>query len=224
VGLLGELRDGQLGATLPLALEALADGGHVVALHPGLDLAVALGCGAIPAATAAASPAPLPSAAPAPLPSAAPAATPLATTPVLAPSPSPATMDPACVGVAEWAAATEARLDAIQQLSDEADRLAGMYLLPEYVAAIADFASGVQIAAADQASQAVPEAAGEADDQALRTYAALADAASLFLQYYTVEMSYELYGRATSTYDQAKRMVNDLRRETGRLASACEGP
>jgi hypothetical protein len=52
VGLLGNVGGtGVVQATLPLALTSLADGGHVIALHPGLDLASVLSCGVIPATT-----------------------------------------------------------------------------------------------------------------------------------------------------------------------------
>ena len=49
VGLLGDLGGGQIQTTLPLPFANLVDGAHVVAFHLGLDLASALGCGAIPA-------------------------------------------------------------------------------------------------------------------------------------------------------------------------------
>jgi hypothetical protein len=224
VGLLGELGDGQLGSSLPLALGSLADGGHVVVLHRGLELAEAIGCGPIPALAVA----PGPAASAAPLPEGSPSAAPVATlttpaSPTPA-SPSPTAIDPACVGVADWSAATEARLDELQALSDEADRLAGLFDLPGYVGAIEAFAAAVQSAAAEQASRPVPGAASSVNDQALTTYAALGDAAALFLHYYTVEMTFEIYGLATSTWDQAKGMVSDLRRETSRLLATCEGP
>jgi hypothetical protein len=49
VGLLGDVgTTGQLATTVPLAFGDIADGGHVVAIHPGLDLSTALACGAIP--------------------------------------------------------------------------------------------------------------------------------------------------------------------------------
>jgi hypothetical protein len=50
VGLLGQLgTGGQAQATVPLPISTLADGTHVIALHPGLALATTLACGAIPA-------------------------------------------------------------------------------------------------------------------------------------------------------------------------------
>jgi hypothetical protein len=53
VGLLGQLgTGGQAQATVPLPISTLADGRHVVALHPGLTLTTTLACGAIPAVVA----------------------------------------------------------------------------------------------------------------------------------------------------------------------------
>ena len=49
VGLVGELgATGQAQATIPVPLSSLTDGGHAVALHPGLDFTSTLACGAIP--------------------------------------------------------------------------------------------------------------------------------------------------------------------------------
>lgn len=216
VGLLGDVASGQLQTVLPLAIEALADGRHVIVLHPGLDLAVALGCGAIPAADLGSAPA---SAVPLPAPSAA-----VATETDFSAAPTSAAVDPNCEGVATWADATDARLDALQDLADEADRLAALFDLPGYVGAIETYARAVHAAAADQLSQPVPAIAQEANDRALAAYATMFDAASLFLHYYTAEMTPDVYGRATSTYDQARRMVDELRRDTGRLTATCEGP
>jgi hypothetical protein len=81
LGLLGDVSSGQVQVTLPLPLSSLADGGHVIVLHPGLDLATALGCGSIPPAGR---PAPVVSAEPGPVVSAAPAPVAEAASPVLA--------------------------------------------------------------------------------------------------------------------------------------------
>lgn len=52
-GLLGDVgTTGQLAATVPVPFSTIADGGHVLVIHPGLDLATALACGAIPLAAA----------------------------------------------------------------------------------------------------------------------------------------------------------------------------
>jgi hypothetical protein len=49
VGLLGLLGGGgQAQATVPLPISTLADGKHVIALHPGLDFETSIACGAIP--------------------------------------------------------------------------------------------------------------------------------------------------------------------------------
>ncbi len=53
VGLLGDVgTTGQLAATVPVAFASIADGAHVVAIHPGLDLSTTIACGAIPRAAA----------------------------------------------------------------------------------------------------------------------------------------------------------------------------
>jgi hypothetical protein len=55
VGLLGDVgTTGQLAATVPVAYASIVDGAHVVAFHPGLDLATTLACGVIPVAAASA--------------------------------------------------------------------------------------------------------------------------------------------------------------------------
>jgi hypothetical protein len=218
VGLLGDLGDGQLQAELPLALETLADGGHVIVLHPGLDLALALGCGAIPAVDLVAPPpdsvAPLP----------APSAAVVTGGAGASAAPTSAVPEPGCEGVAAWAEASAARLDTLEDLADEADRLATLFDLPGYVAAIETYARAAEASAADQLSHPVPEIAQEANARALAAYATMVDAASLFLRYYTTEMTPDVFARAVSTHDQARRMVDELRRDTGRLTAMCESP
>lgn len=50
-GLLGDVgTTGQVAATVPVSFATIADGRHVLVFHPGLDLATALACGAIPEA------------------------------------------------------------------------------------------------------------------------------------------------------------------------------
>ncbi len=50
VGLLGDVgAAGQLSTMVPVSYGVVADGRHIVAFHPGLDLATTLGCGQIPA-------------------------------------------------------------------------------------------------------------------------------------------------------------------------------
>jgi hypothetical protein len=48
-GLLGDVgTTGQLATTVPLGFGAIADGAHVIAIHPGLELTTTLACGDIP--------------------------------------------------------------------------------------------------------------------------------------------------------------------------------
>jgi hypothetical protein len=131
---------------------------------------------------------------------------------------------PECKGVAAWADATDARLDEIQGLADEADRLASVFDLPGYVAAIQAYAAGVEAAAVAQLSPPVPALAQEANDRTLAAYATMLEAASLFLHYYTVEMTPQVFGQARSTYERAIGMAGQLRSDTARLGAMCEGP
>jgi hypothetical protein len=151
-------------------------------------------------------------------------AIPASAAPATTASSSAPAIDPACAGVPEWVEATNGRLDELQDLAAEAVRIAGLYDLAGYLAAIEDFSSAAQAAALDQAASAVPKAASPANDQALATYGAMIDAASLYIHYYTVEMTPQAYGLADAAYEQASRMAGDTRRELGRLTAMCEGP
>jgi hypothetical protein len=87
VGLVGTLAsNGQTQATIPAPLATLADGSHVIALHPGLDLGRVVACGAIPQTDV--GPAPEP----------------------------PPPVDDTCTGVPAWVTSAQARLARIQEL------------------------------------------------------------------------------------------------------------
>jgi hypothetical protein len=102
VGLIGELAaSGQAQALVPVPLATLADGSHVVALHPGLDFATVLTCGLIPASGLVPQPVPA--------------------------TPEPV-VDEACAGVPEWIAATKARLDRVTELEKELAKQSANYL------------------------------------------------------------------------------------------------
>ena len=105
VGLVGEIGgSAQVQATVPVSLGELADGGHVIALHPGLDLATTIACGAIPAAEVQVPPLPLPSAPAVPIETTGPSAE--------------------CQLMPEWIGVTERRLDRVQELLDAANKSA----------------------------------------------------------------------------------------------------
>jgi hypothetical protein len=91
--------------------------------------------------------------------------------------------------VAGWAEATEGRLAELADLAAEADRLASLFDLAGYLGAIQAYAQAVEAAAIDQQTQPVPAVAVEANDQAMAAYATMRDAASLFIRYYTMEMT-----------------------------------
>lgn len=68
VGLLGDVgTSGQLSTAVPVSFPSVADGAHVIAIHPGIDLSTTVACGPIPhVASGAAAPTTPASTAPAP--------------------------------------------------------------------------------------------------------------------------------------------------------------
>jgi hypothetical protein len=93
VGLIGEVVTGQAQGIVPVALSLLADGGHVVMLHPGIDFTTALACGVIPLT---------------------------AVGPVASVGPGPVVGD--CAGVAEWLTGVKAHLARLAELDAELAR------------------------------------------------------------------------------------------------------
>jgi hypothetical protein len=124
--------------------------------------------------------------------------------------------------VPEWVDATEARLDQLADLADEADRLAAAFDLPGYVTAIQTFSVAAEGAGIDQASGDVPDVAGAANDQAVAAFAAMYEAAALYLHYYTAEMTPQVFARAAAAYQEAQRKADAARREASRVSAECE--
>jgi hypothetical protein len=171
VGLLGDVgTTGQLAATVPVSFATIADGAHVLVIHPGLDLATALACGAIPRTDA-------------PLASVAPSAATSSVLPTLAPTSAP-TADAACDGMDTWVAATLARFDAVKQMSDDLTTTmnAGMAAYAQALAANALAAQRLQI---DQQGYAVPASARDAQAVVIRMLQKVAEAYDLMAQAYT---------------------------------------
>ena len=133
VGLIGELAaSGQGQALIPVPLATLADGSHVIALHPGLDFATILACGLIPASGLV--PGPVPA------------------------TPEPV-VDATCAGVPEWITATKARLDRLTELDKELAKQSANYLptLANHVGQIGAMISQMQAEIVPPASAAAHE-------------------------------------------------------------------
>ena len=197
VALLGDVSaGGQVQVSVPVAFETLADGGHLLAFHPGLDMTTLVGCGTIPTATllpgpedAAASAAPpiasgappIASLAP-PVSSLAPVAEPVVPPATQAPlpmeEPAPATTpDAACVGVPDWISSTEARLTRIDEALSDLNAIAGRYDLPAYLAGLASFEGELGTMATRQAEEPVPGLAGELNVKVVEGFTTYMDAA-----------------------------------------------
>jgi hypothetical protein len=174
VGLLGDVgTTGQLASIVPVSFATIADGSHVLAIHPGLDLTTALACGAIPLTNVTLPSAPAATMAPTVAPTVAP------TTP---PTPEP-TLD-ACAGIEPWVTATLARFDAVKRMSDDltVTMNAG---IAAYAQALAANAVAVQQLQIDQQGTEVPASAADAQAAVIKMLQKLAEAYDLMAQAYT---------------------------------------
>jgi hypothetical protein len=182
VGLLGDVgTTGQLAATVPVSFATIANGSHVLVVHPGLDLATAIACGAIPRIDAPAATMP-PTAAPTMIPTTPPTAAPTmipTTPPTAAPTP-----DTACAGVDTWVAATLARFDSLKQMSDDLTTTMNAGIAA-YAQALAANAVAVQQLQIDQGAAEVPASAADAQAAVIRMLQKLAEAYDLMAQAYT---------------------------------------
>jgi hypothetical protein len=234
IALLGDVgAGGQVQVTVPVPFETLADGGHLLAFHPGLDLTTLVGCGAIPAATLPpvpvdppASPAlPIASEAP-PLPSLPPAAelvVPLATEASLSTEePAPvATPDVACAGVPDWISGTEARLARIDEGLSDLNAIAGRYDLPAYLAGLASLEGELGTMATSQADGPVPAPALELNARVVESITTFMDAARQIYDSLTVSVDLETYSRAVGRYEAATALLGEVRRDLGSLKGRC---
>ena len=152
VGLVGELgAGGQAQAIVPVPLSSLADGGHAVALHPGLDFTTTLACGAIPQVAALPpAPEPLPEPVPEPEPP---------------PDPPEPDADPECVGVPEWLTATRARFDELSANETELSRVSADPAA--YAAALGEQIGRVNAMIAEMQAESVPTVAAAGQRQLL---------------------------------------------------------
>ena len=225
VALLGDLgTGGQVQVTVPVPFETLTDGGHVVAFHPGLDMATLVGCGVIPA-VAAPPDAPAASLAP-PAPSLAPLevlpepAPTLAQPPPPEPAPTPAP-DPACLEVAPWIELTEGRLTRVSEALSDLDATAARYDLPAYLAGLASLEGELRVMASQQAQGPVPAAAADLNQRALGTYEAYMDAARQLYESLTISVDVNNYSRALGQYEEATQLMGEVQRGLGELKGRC---
>lgn len=205
VGLLGDVgTTGQLAATVPVSFATIADGAHVLAIHPGLDLATAVACGAIPRID-------IPVVSPAP--SAAATATPTAP-PTAAP-----TTDMACAGVDTWVTSALSRFDAVKRMADDLTTTmsAGM---AAYAQALADNAVAVQQLQIDQQGVAVPAPAADAQPAVIRMLQKLAEAYDLMAQAYTSGNTAVLQ-QGLSAASEAQGLATAARTAIREVATPC---
>lgn len=205
VGLLGDVgTTGQLAATVPVSFATIADGAHVLAIHPGLDLATAFACGAIPRIDD-----PLGSAAP-------PAAA--TTAPTVPPTAAPTT-DTACAGVDAWVSATLSRFDAVKRMADDLTTVqnAGM---AAYAQALAANAVAVQQLQIDQQGAAVPASAADAQAAVIRMLQKLAEAYDLMAQAYTSGNTAVLQ-QGLSAASEAQGLATAARTAMREVATPC---
>ncbi|HKZ91383.1 MAG TPA: hypothetical protein VJZ50_04530 [Candidatus Limnocylindrales bacterium] len=235
VALLGDVGvSGQVQLTVPVSFEMLTDGAHVVALHPGLDMATQLGCGAIPAVVAPVPDGPDASAAPTPVPVDAPPAlqpieaptSPPTPEPTHAPTPGPTlaptpTLDPACVGVEPWIAATEGRISRISEALSDLNTVAGRYDLPAYLAGLASLEGEVQVMVSRQSQEVVPGVAGEVNGRAISAFETYVDAARQIYDSLTTSVDVNTYSRAMSRYQEATELIGEVQRGIGELRGRC---
>ena len=206
VGLLGDVgTTGQLAATVPVSFATIADGGHVLVVHPGLDLAAALACGAIPLTDV-------------PIASATPTAAGPTVEPTLVPTAAP-TADTACAGVDTWVSATLARFDAVRQMADDLTTTmnAGM---AAYAQALAENVVAVQRLQIDQQAGAVPASAGDAQSAVIRMLQKLAEAYDLMAQAYTSGNTAVLQ-QGLSAASEAQGLATAARTAIRSIATPC---
>jgi hypothetical protein len=204
VGLIGQIpATGQASAIVPVPLATLADGGHVVALHAGLDFATALACGAIPA-TPGLDPGPAATVPPGP-----------GATPTAAP------VDQACVGVPDWVAMATGHLDRFDRLEADLGRQTADF--NAYMATLASTIGQVGVMVEDLRTSLPPEAAADAHAQLLAAFEdsllggrTLSDA--------LMAGDTGLYQQALSIGNQAREARLKVRTLVGELQGRCPAP
>lgn len=209
VGLLGDVgTTGQLAATVPIPFAVIADGTHVLAFHPGLDLATAIACGAIPrSAGAGASAGPGASGHPVPT-----------TAPTAAPVPSP-TADAACEGMDTWVADTLARYATLKSIATDLGVVANAGM-DAYARALAQASVTVQQVIIDQQRAAVPDAAREVQADIIKAYQKLVEAYDLMAQAYATSDT-GLLQQGLSAASEAQATATAASAAMRRVATPC---
>lgn len=143
-------------------------------------------------------------------------------TPEPAPTPAPTpTGDPACIGAAEWMTRTSERLDRIDALMAEADKIAGRMDLAGYTAAVASLEGQLYDMIARQTQEPVPLIAAEANAKVVTAYEVLADAAAQLLDAFATGTDLAAYNRAVARVQEAVELMTDARRDIGQIKGRC---
>ncbi len=215
VGLVGDVgTTGQVAATIPVSFAVVADGAHVLALHPGIDLSATIACGTIPLVATTSTPAPGASAAPAP-PT---AAAPTQAAPTAAPTPEP-TADTACAGVEAWVTGTLARFDAVKAMADGLATAmnAGM---AAYAQTLADTALSVQRLQIEQQQAVVPGPAKDAQSAVMDMLRKLAEAYDLMAQAYSTG-NMAVLQQGLNAASEAQALGSSARSAVRQVATPC---
>jgi hypothetical protein len=128
-------------------------------------------------------------------------------------------MDPACVGVVDWAEATIARFDRIEELRVEAREVPAL----ELIGFIASFGGEVAGMSARQETGPVPERAAEANTRAIEAFGIIEESADM--QYDGLSAA---GGGGSATladgqrrFDEGMEAVNEARKDAERLIGQC---
>jgi hypothetical protein len=130
-------------------------------------------------------------------------------------------MDPACLGVADWVAATEARITRVNEALADLSAIAGRYDLPAYLSGLASLEGEMQVMLASQAQEPAPAAAAGANAQAITAFETYIDAARQIYDSMTVSVDVNSYSRAMARYDEARTLVGEVQRGIGQLKGTC---
>jgi hypothetical protein len=132
------------------------------------------------------------------------------------PSAAPVLLDPDCAGVPEWAEATLARFDRIDELQIEGVEASG----PELMSFLATASGQIAGIAARQEAGPVPGLAAEANALAIKAYGIIEESADV--QYEGLsEADGVAVTKGLRLFDDGMDLVNDARKEIGRLMGRC---
>lgn len=201
-GLVGNLSAaGQVASTIPVGIATLADGAHVIAIHPGLDVTRALACGAVPAT---------------------------AIDNVVPPlggegggQENPA--QPGCDAVRAWITATTTRLDQLQKLQDDANRAGGGTDVQAYLSVVATNMGVLRSMVLELRAQALPPEAASLQEQLINALTTAFDSGDLLLRAFT-DGDPTAYQDALAKGKAANDLVLKVRTGIGELGVKCPAP